>query len=96
MTQNNRGSPGETLRSQSSDSIMAAASPTMPIAIVGMSCRLAGTATSPEGLWHMLAKGMSGWSQGANTRFKMNSFFHPAPAMTGAVCEPKCSYFPIC
>ncbi|KAH9204906.1 polyketide synthase, partial [Leptodontidium sp. 2 PMI_412] len=48
-----------------------------------MSCRLAGAA-SPDGLWQMLSKGMSGWSQGASSRFKMDAFYHPATEMSGA------------
>lgn len=58
----------------------------MPIAVIGMSCRLAGTATSPEGLWQMLSKGQSAWSRGDNSRFKMEAFYHPAKEMRGAVC----------
>lgn len=57
----------------------------IPIAIIGMGCRLPGTASSPDGLWSMLSRGMSGWSRGAGKRFKMNSFYHPATEMNGAV-----------
>ncbi|KID62105.1 polyketide synthase, partial [Metarhizium brunneum ARSEF 3297] len=49
----------------------------MPIAVVGMSCRLSGIATSPEGLWQMLARGLTGWSSNGSSRFQMNSFWHP-------------------
>ena len=58
----------------------------MPIAIIGMACRLAGTATSPQRLWQMLTRGQSGWSRGDNSRFKMDSFYHPSKEMKGAVC----------
>lgn len=57
----------------------------MPIAIIGMGCRLPGTATNPDGLWNMLSNGMSGWSQSAGSRFKMDAFYHPATEMNGAV-----------
>ena len=59
--------------------------PVMPIAIIGMGCRLPGTATSPDGLWNMLSKGMSGWSRGSGSRFKMEAFYHPATEMNGSV-----------
>jgi len=58
----------------------------MPIAVIGMGCRLAGTATSPEKLWQMLSRGQSGWSRGDNSRFNMESFYHPSKEMKGAVC----------
>jgi acyl transferase domain-containing protein len=57
----------------------------MPVAIIGMSCRFPGTATSPDRFWSMLSKGMSGWSQGAGSRFKMDAFYHPATEMHGSV-----------
>ena len=56
-----------------------------PIAVIGLSCRLPGTASSPDGLWNMLSKGMSGWSQGVGSRFKMEAFYHPATEMNGSV-----------
>ena len=58
----------------------------MPIAIVGMSCRLPGDSNSPEQLWEMLAQGKSGWASGAGDRFQAKSFYHPAPELGGAVC----------
>jgi hypothetical protein len=57
----------------------------MPIAIVGMACRLSGIATSPEGLWKRLSKGVSGWSRRADSRFKMDAFYHPATEISGVV-----------
>ena len=70
---------------QGLDSNGVVTSSVMPIAIIGMSCRLAGAATSPDGLWHMLSRGLSGWSRGAGSRFKMDAFYHPATEMSGAV-----------
>ncbi|PGH26423.1 hypothetical protein AJ80_01921 [Polytolypa hystricis UAMH7299] len=69
---------------QDPDGDSAMTSSHMPIAIVGMSCRFSSIATSPEGLWGMLTKGLSGWSAEAGSRFKMSSFYHPAPEMSGA------------
>lgn len=59
----------------------------IPIAVIGMSCRLPGTASSLEGFWNMLSKGMSGWSHGAGSRFKMEAFYHPATEMNGSVSK---------
>ncbi|KAL2821621.1 hypothetical protein BJX63DRAFT_427619 [Aspergillus granulosus] len=55
----------------------------MPIAIVGMACRFSGIATDQDGLWHMLTQGLSGWSSLPDTRFKMDSFQHPAAGTRG-------------
>jgi acyl transferase domain-containing protein len=55
------------------------------IAIVGMSCRLSGIATSPEGLWQMLSKGLTGWTNNATSRFQMDSFWHPQGDLSGSV-----------
>lgn len=60
-------------------------SPTMPIVVVGLACRLAGSATNPDALWQMLSTGKSGWSRGAGTRFNLAAFYHPSTMMNGAV-----------
>ncbi|KAJ5792453.1 polyketide synthase [Penicillium pulvis] len=52
---------------------------TEPIAIVGLSCRFASSASSPEELWKMLAKGKSGWSEIPASRFHLQGAFHPDP-----------------
>lgn len=56
-----------------------------PIAVVGMGCRFSGTATTPEGLWQMLSKGLTGWSNNANNRFRLDSFWHPQADLSGSV-----------
>ncbi|KAH8811665.1 putative polyketide synthase [Xylogone sp. PMI_703] len=57
---------------------------TMPIAIIGMSCRFAGDATSPEKLWEMCAAGRNAWSEIPSTRFNQKSFYHPNGAREGS------------
>ncbi|KAH8658350.1 polyketide synthase [Xylariales sp. PMI_506] len=54
------------------------------IAIVGMSCRLSGIATSPEGLWKMLSKGLTGWTSGGSSRFSPEAFWHPQHDLSGS------------
>lgn len=51
--------------------------PTMPIAIVGMSCRFPGDATSPEKLWDLCAEARSAWSEIPEDRYNQNAFYHP-------------------
>jgi acyl transferase domain-containing protein len=49
----------------------------VPIAIVGMSCRLPGGANSPEQLWDMLEQGRNAWTDVPKDRFRWESFYHP-------------------
>ncbi|KAL4899481.1 hypothetical protein BDW74DRAFT_183737 [Aspergillus multicolor] len=48
-----------------------------PIAIVGLSCKFAGEASSPDQLWEMLAAGRSGWSEIPPSRFNLKGAYHP-------------------
>jgi len=57
------------------------------IAIVGMSCRLSGIATSPEGLWQMLSKGITGWTNSGGSRFHLDAFWHPQGDLSGSVSK---------
>ncbi|KAI0973114.1 hypothetical protein F4678DRAFT_478324 [Xylaria arbuscula] len=50
---------------------------TEPIAIIGMSCKFAGTASSPEKLWEMLASGKNAWSEIPSARFNVKGTYHP-------------------
>lgn len=59
----------------------------MPIAVVGMSCRLSGIATNPEGLWQMLSRGLTGWSNNGSSRFQMDAFWHPQADLNGSVSK---------
>lgn len=51
----------------------------MPIAIIGMSCRLAGDATSPQKLWQLVSEARSGWSEIPKDRFNGKALYHPLP-----------------
>lgn len=59
---------------------------TIPIAVVGMSCRFAGDATSPEKLWQLCADARTGWCEIPSDRFNKAAFFHPLGEKSGAVC----------
>ncbi|KAF2729917.1 ketoacyl-synt-domain-containing protein [Polyplosphaeria fusca] len=51
----------------------------VPIAIVGMSCRFAGGASDPEKLWQLCAEGRTGWSEVPSDRFNIEGHYHPRP-----------------
>lgn len=59
--------------------------PIMPIAIIGMGCRLPGSADSPNGFWNMLSEGRSGYSEDHTTRFNVDAFHHPSNEFSGTV-----------
>jgi acyl transferase domain-containing protein len=56
-----------------------------PIAIIGLSCKFAGDATSPEKLWQMLAEGRNAWSKIPDTRFNAKGTYHPDPQKLSTV-----------
>ena len=62
---------------------------TIPIAIVGMSCRLPGATSKPEDLWHMCAEQRDVWQPMPKERIFHDAFYHPDPARRGTV--GKCS-----
>ena len=55
----------------------------MPVAIVGMSCRLPGDVTSPDEFWELCSRARSGWSEIPRQRFENASFHHPNPGKSG-------------
>lgn len=57
----------------------------MPIAIVGMSCRFPGGAESPEDFWNLLQTGWSSWSKIPEDRFNAKAFYNPDPDIRGTV-----------
>lgn len=56
---------------------------TMPIAIVGMSCRLPGNVASPAEFWELCARARSGYTTIPPERFNTASFQHPNPGKAG-------------
>jgi len=55
----------------------------MPIAIVGMSCRLPGDVSTPDEFWELCSRARSGWSEIPKDRFDSASFYHPNPGKSG-------------
>lgn len=55
----------------------------IPIAIVGMSCRLPGNVTSPDEFWELCSRARDGWSEIPKERFENASFHHPNPGKSG-------------
>ena len=60
-----------------------------PIAIIGMGCRLPGTAQDPAGLWDMLVSGRTAWTPGPGKRFNMKAFQDPTAQKSGTVSLQK-------
>ena len=49
----------------------------IPIAIIGIGCRLPGGANNLDQLWDMLAEGRSAWGEVPAERWNWKSFYHP-------------------
>jgi phthiocerol/phenolphthiocerol synthesis type-I polyketide synthase C len=60
------------------------ASPSEPIAIVGMACRLPG-ANSLDAYWRLLTDGVDAITDVPAERFDVDAFYDPAPAVPGRV-----------
>lgn len=58
---------------------------TEPIAITGLSCKLAGEASDTESLWTMLAEGRDAWSEIPASRFNNKGAYHADPDRLGTV-----------
>ncbi|PGH05127.1 hypothetical protein AJ79_06875 [Helicocarpus griseus UAMH5409] len=56
----------------------------LPVAIVGMACRLPGDATSPDTLWELCSRRRSGWSKIPEARYNAAAYYHPNPDRNGA------------
>ncbi|KAL1957332.1 hypothetical protein VTO42DRAFT_6121 [Malbranchea cinnamomea] len=56
----------------------------VPIAVIGIGCRLPGGANTPEKLWRLLAEGRDGWTDVPEDRFNWKSFNHPDAETQGA------------
>lgn len=57
----------------------------MPIAIVGLSCRLPGGVSNLEDLWQVLAEQRDVWQPMPNKRMNNEAFYHPDPGRNGTV-----------
>ncbi|KAK2598024.1 hypothetical protein QQS21_005861 [Conoideocrella luteorostrata] len=55
----------------------------MPIAIVGMSCRLPGEATNPDTFWDMILNGRNALTEVPKSRYNIDAFYHPFSKRTG-------------
>ncbi|KAG4440758.1 hypothetical protein IFR05_003745 [Cadophora sp. M221] len=55
----------------------------MPIAIVGMGCRLPGDVSTPDEFWELCSRARSGWSPIPKSRFNHEAFHHPNPDKMG-------------
>ncbi|KAH6697431.1 phenolpthiocerol synthesis polyketide synthase ppsA [Plectosphaerella plurivora] len=55
------------------------------IAIIGMSCRFPGAASSIDGFWRMLKEGQSAWSEFPADRLNINGFYHPDGHRQGSI-----------
>ena len=58
---------------------------TMPIAIVGLSCRYPGEAKNPESLWQTCAEERDLWQPIPRGRINQRAFYHPDPNRNGTV-----------
>lgn len=55
----------------------------MPIAIIGIGCRLPGDVTNTEKLWELLLEGRDAWSAVPAERYNEAAFYHPNPDNDG-------------
>lgn len=54
------------------------------IAIIGMSCRLPGSVSTPDEFWELLARSRTGFSEIPASRFSDKRYFHPNPGKSGS------------
>jgi hypothetical protein len=66
-----------------------------PIAIIGMSCRLPGSVSTPDEFWELLARTRTGFSPIPASRFSANRFHHPNPGKSGTTNarSGNCAYY---
>ena len=57
----------------------------MPIAILGMACRLPGHVSDLESFWDLCLKAKDTWSEVPKDRFSQETFYHPNPDQTNCV-----------
>lgn len=61
----------------------------IPIAIVGMSCRLPGGVSNLEGFWNLISEGRSAWSKVPESRFNVDAFYNQNPDRTDTVSSKR-------
>jgi acyl transferase domain-containing protein len=67
---------------------------TEPIAIVGLSCKFAGDASSPEELWNMMREKRSAWSEVPESRYSQRGQYHSDNGMLSTVSRRRlCPFF---
>ncbi|PWY89876.1 polyketide synthase [Aspergillus heteromorphus CBS 117.55] len=59
--------------------------PPEPIAVIGMSCRFSGEASSVEGFWEMLRQGRTGHGRVPASRYEASAWHHPSHERKGAI-----------
>lgn len=60
---------------------------TIPIAIVGMSCRFPGEASNVENLWRMCTGSQDAWTPMKEDRFNPDGYYHPDSNRAGTVSK---------
>lgn len=68
------------------------ASSKVPIAVVGIGCRLPGGVNNPEDFWSLLSTGRSGLDEVPTDRWNADAFYHPDPKAREALNATK-GYF---
>ncbi|KAI0895982.1 hypothetical protein F4806DRAFT_496108 [Annulohypoxylon nitens] len=63
--------------------------PSIPIAVIGMSCRFAGGVKNPEDLWRLCAEGRTAWSEIPSSRFNADGVYHPNRENIGTAMDPQ-------
>ncbi|KAK4235760.1 polyketide synthase [Achaetomium macrosporum] len=57
----------------------------MPVAIVGMACRMPGNVSTPAEFWELCTRARSGWTEIPKARFDSSRFYHPNPGKGGTL-----------
>ena len=57
----------------------------MPIAIIGMACRLPGNVATPAEFWELCTRARTGWTEIPKERFNSDLFHHPNPGKGGCL-----------
>ncbi|MDH3602013.1 MAG: type I polyketide synthase, partial [Candidatus Tectomicrobia bacterium] len=56
-----------------------------PIAVIGLSCRFPGKATTPEAFWHVLREGIDTVSEVPKERWDIDAYYDPDPDRAGKI-----------